>query len=148
MRMFYLKFRKTQKFEFRFFRFEGMSMEYWAKQQLQYNYLTVNSSDFLSDPYNSNFFMVPQLAATKLDIDNIFSSKHYYHFHICFFYWLIKTSMEKFNFQALPVYFSNSYDFHQVSNASKYKYLKNFFSYNTPKYANIHYVKLNDAHGG
>lgn len=148
MKLFYLKWRKTQKFEFRFFRFEGMSMEYWAKQQLQYNYLTVNSSDILSDPYNSNFFRSTQFSATKLDFNNVFPPKEYSYLYISFFFWLLKVSSDTSNSQNLPIYFSNSYDFHQISNASKYKYLKNFFAYNTPKFAHAHYVKLEGAHGG
>lgn len=123
-------------------------MEYWAKQQLQYNYLTVNSSDMLSDPYSSNFFRSTQFSATKLDFNNVFPPKEYSYLYISFFFWLLKVSSDTSNSQNLPIYFSNSYDFHQISNASKYKYLKNFFAYNTPKLAHAHYVKLEGAHGG
>lgn len=56
--------------------------------------------------------------------------------------------MDNLGHRALPIYFSNSYDSHQTSNAAKHKYLKNFFAYNTPKYAHVQYVKIGGAHGG
>jgi hypothetical protein len=148
MRNFYLKWRKTQKFEFRFFRARGMSLRYWAKQQLQYNYLNTNSSDFLSDPYSSNIFAPSQLAPTKLDFHFLFGSPKYDFLHAGFAYWLFDQITENSKRFSLPSYFSNTYGSNQVSNSSKYKYLKNFFSYSSPKHAHAFYVKLNSAYGG
>jgi hypothetical protein len=63
-----------------------MSLRYWAKQQLQYNYLNTNSSDFLSDPYSSNIFAPSQLAPTKLDFHFLFGSPKYDFLHAGFAY--------------------------------------------------------------
>jgi len=52
---------------FRFFRLPGMSREYWAEQQLQYNYYNMNSFNLISDSYNSSTFFnrYPPLAIAE-----------------------------------------------------------------------------------
>ena len=148
MRNYYLKWRKTQKFEFKFYRGPGMSFRYWAKQQLQFNYLNSNSSDFLSDPYSSNIFMPSQVPATQEEVLYQFSSPQYNYLHASFVYWIFIQIKSNMYVNSLASYFSNSYNFNQTSTSTKHKFLKNFFSYNTPKQAHVFYGKLDDAYGG
>ena len=148
MHTFYLRKRKTQKFEYRFFRFEGMSFRYWAKQQLQYNFLNVNSFDFLSDVYNGNVFTTSQPAVSSFEISKLFNTSRYNHLSCVFLYWLMKNSYCNKNVYGLSSYFSSTYNVHQVSTPTKHKYLKNFFSYNTPKYGHAYYTMLDYYHSG
>lgn len=144
MRNFYLRWRRTEQFEFRLFRAPGMSFKYWAKQQLQYNYLNTNSSDLLIDPRSSNFFTPAQLPPTEMEFMNIFRSNNYLQLHFTFIFWLLKESVSNSNNTGLPSYFSNSYNSNQFSHGTKFRYLKNFFSSTTPKYAHIFYSRLDD----
>lgn len=148
MRNFYFKWRKIQKFEFKFFRAPGMSFSYWAKQQLQYNYFNVNSSDVLSDSYTSNIFMPSQIKIDQSEQSYLFASDNYDFLHYNFVYWLLTQIKINYNKNGHISHFSNSYISNQVSNSTKHKYLKNFFSYTTPKYAHAFYNKLNDSYGG
>lgn len=49
-----------------------MSFRYWAKQQLQYNYLNETSSDFLMDPYGSNSFRPSYPSVTFSQLSKLF----------------------------------------------------------------------------
>lgn len=143
MRNFYLKFRKTERFEYRYFRPQGMSFAYWAKQQLQYNYFNQNSSDFLIDPRSSSLFMPSQLPVAVLEFKTIFGSDLLLCFSILLIFWATKESLLN-NQSGLPLYFSNTYNYNQFSHATKFKNLKNFFSSTTPKYAYAYYSRLDD----
>lgn len=143
MRNFYLKWRKTERFEYRYFRPKGMSFAYWAKQQLQYNYFNINSSDFLIDPRSSSFFTPAQLPVSNLELRSIFGSDLSLRLNISLIFWAVKESF--LNGQiGLPLYFSNTYNYNQFSHATKFKNLKNFFSSTTPKYAYAYYSRLDD----
>jgi hypothetical protein len=124
-----------------------MSFAYWAKQQLQYNYLNENSSNFLIDPSSSSFFMPSQLPATEIEIKTVFSPLSLLHFNFALIFWAIRESL--FNSSSgLPLYFSNTYNSNQFSHATKFRYLKNFFSATTPKYAYAYYQRLDDELSG
>jgi len=127
MHNFYLKRRKVQKFEFKYFRAPGMSFSYWAKKQLQYNYFNTNSSDLLSDSYNSNIFMPSQVNINYTEYNHLFTSNRYDFLHYSFVYWLLTQIKLNYSKSSLMSHFSNSYSSHQVSNSTKYKYLKNFY---------------------
>ncbi len=86
MKNFYLKWRKIQGFEFKYFRAPGMSLKYWAKQQLQYNFLNYNSSAFLTDPKASSFFAPPQFSPTGLEFKVLFGSAKHSYLHFAAFY--------------------------------------------------------------
>ena len=143
MRNFYLRRRRVEQFEFVLIRFKGMSFEYWAKQQLQYNYLNSNSSDLMIDPKSSVFFKLPQARPTKLETNFLFSASNYLFF--VYVLWVLKESISNSSFCSLPSFFSNTYNSNQVSISEKVKYFKNFFSSTTPKYAHIHFDRLDDG---
>ncbi len=86
MRLKYLRHRKLQKFEHKFFRFRGMSFRYWAKQQLKYNYLNATSSDFLMDPYGSNFFRPSYPSVTSSHLSQLFCNAEQSALNAAFFY--------------------------------------------------------------
>lgn len=148
MRTSFFRWRKTQRFEHKFFRFKGMSFKFWAKQQLQYNYLNSLSSDLLTDVYNSNFFTSSQLPVSNLEFTSLLSNKDQKEFLLSFIFWLFLESYKSSKNLSLPSYFSNSYNFNQFSHTVKYRNMKNFFAASTPKYAHAYYKTLHDVYGG
>ena len=61
--------------------------------------------------------------------------------------WVLKESIFNSSLNSFPSFFSNTYNSNQVSISEKVKYLKNFFSSTTPKYAHVHFDRLDDGLG-
>lgn len=107
---------------------------------MQYKYYNSNSFDLLTDISNSETFSIQYPVVTNSEIKSILSSSKGNFLQFLFFFWLVKGSASE-SYLSQPSYSAFFHPVHQYTAGAKYNYLKNYYSYFTPKYAQAYYAK-------
>lgn len=102
----------------------------------------MNSFNLISDTYNSTTFFNHYPPLTTAEYRGFTPKSERPFSQLALLYWsFISAGVAP---SPLPAYFSYSYSTHSYTYGSKYKYLKNYFAYLTPKYAHAYFSRFRE----